>query len=384
VANPRSGPLPWYEFVHRLVAGFLLSGDIHPKHDRYPNRTDMERLGKRSNFNPMLCDQIGRMLIAGKIIEVKSGRYVPGPNAAALDAWDLPAMQEAFRLALITFIGEFTPSKLWRPTAVHSAGFLAFLTAVVKAFRGLALEWDHAGDVVAEFSKLPDADLRVLVPEADRFPGSYWFDKPGQAAFFKALSWCGVTYFVKSEGGAHKSTLWLTFAEELEVLLGVIKPKRPEPFAHELTVQSDLSLVVGSDIAMESLGILLRGCDLTGKGKVLTMKLDKARIDQMRADKKGFERFRSLLEESGALPSTLAALLTGSTPITGSLTLRLCSALVKVDNDAFVEAVRKHPRLKGYLEAGAPPSYLLIKSTSNVVNFFDRCRECGFDISVAR
>jgi len=45
-----------------------------------------------------------------------------------------------------------------------------------------------------------------------------------------------------------------------------------------------------------------------------------------------------------------------------------------------VSAIRQHPQLKGYLEAGAPPGYLLIKPSSYLDRFIQRCRALGFEI----
>ena len=40
----------------------------------------------------------------------------------------------------------------------------------------------------------------------------------------------------------------------------------------------------------------------------------------------------------------------------------------------------QHPQLKGYLEPGAPPGYLLLKSRSDPDNFVRRCQDLGFDV----
>jgi len=37
-------------------------------------------------------------------------------------------------------------------------------------------------------------------------------------------------------------------------------------------------------------------------------------------------------------------------------------------------------KLKGYIEAGGPPGFLVIESTSNPANFIRRCREFGFEV----
>jgi hypothetical protein len=60
--------------------------------------------------------------------------------------------------------------------------------------------------------------------------------------------------------------------------------------------------------------------------------------------------------------------------------IRWCSALVKPQEPETLTAIREHPKLKGYLEAGAPPGYLWIKSTSNPGNFVQRCQALGFEV----
>ena len=60
--------------------------------------------------------------------------------------------------------------------------------------------------------------------------------------------------------------------------------------------------------------------------------------------------------------------------------IRWCSALVKPESAAVLAAICEHPQLKGYLEPGAPPGYLLIKSRSNPDNFVRRCQDLGFAV----
>ena len=77
--------------------------------------------------------------------------------------------------------------------------------------------------------------------------------------------------------------------------------------------------------------------------------------------------FRSLLETKSR--------------VGGVVGIRWCSALVKPENADVVQAIREHPQLKGYLEPGAPPGYLLLKSRSNPDNFVRRCQELGFQVN---
>jgi hypothetical protein len=50
------------------------------------------------------------------------------------------------------------------------------------------------------------------------------------------------------------------------------------------------------------------------------------------------------------------------------------------ENEEVLEAVRKHPQLKGNLEPGAPPGYLLIKANSDPHNFVRRSQQLGFKV----
>jgi hypothetical protein len=46
---------------------------------------------------------------------------------------------------------------------------------------------------------------------------------------------------------------------------------------------------------------------------------------------------------------------------------------VQPEDAEVLAAIRAHPRLKGYVQPGAPHGYLLIKSQSRVDNFIWRC-----------
>ena len=66
----------------------------------------------------------------------------------------------------------------------------------------------------------------------------------------------------------------------------------------------------------------------------------------------------------------------------GEIRIRGCSAIVQPESAEVVDAIRQHSRLKGYLEAGAPKGYLLIKQQSNPMNFVQRCKELGFKVTI--
>ena len=80
------------------------------------------------------------------------------------------------------------------------------------------------------------------------------------------------------------------------------------------------------------------------------------------------------------LPSSVADLLGTKSKVGGGVGIRWYSALVKPENAEVLAAIRAHPQLKGYLEPGAPPGYLLIKSRSRPDNFVRRCQALGFAV----
>jgi hypothetical protein len=47
-----------------------------------------------------------------------------------------------------------------------------------------------------------------------------------------------------------------------------------------------------------------------------------------------------------------------------------------------LDTIRRHCRLRGYLEAGAPKDYLLIRSQSSPRNFVQRCEALGFKVAI--
>jgi len=91
------------------------------------------------------------------------------------------------------------------------------------------------------------------------------------------------------------------------------------------------------------------------------------------------EELRPVLESAGPLPPLVVKLLETRSAMGGTLQIRPCSAVVKPPSSEMLESIGRHPH-KGYLEAGAPPGNLLIKSSSTLEAFMARCQELGFTI----
>jgi hypothetical protein len=80
------------------------------------------------------------------------------------------------------------------------------------------------------------------------------------------------------------------------------------------------------------------------------------------------------------LPSSVADLMATKSKVGGKVGIRWCSALVKPESAEVLAAIREHPKVQGYLEPGAPPGYLLIKSRSDPGNFVRRCQDLVFKV----
>lgn len=76
----------------------------------------------------------------------------------------------------------------------------------------------------------------------------------------------------------------------------------------------------------------------------------------------------------------MRSLLEAQPKIGGVMGIRRCSGIVRPENSAVSAAIVAHPKVKGYLDRGGPPGYLLIKAGSDFYNFIARCREHGFKV----
>lgn len=87
------------------------------------------------------------------------------------------------------------------------------------------------------------------------------------------------------------------------------------------------------------------------------------------------------LKPCGPLPATVLDVLEKRPPsCRGVVLVRSCRGLVKVENPELLSLIRAHPRLKGYLDRGGPPGFLIIKEGADVHNFVQRCQEHGYEV----
>ncbi len=137
----------------------------------------------------------------------------------------------------------------------------------------------------------------------------------------------------------------------------------------------------GAGLGWKTLVPLFRHATIRRIDQVYEFRLDRKRLAGSSANTAPGEELREVFRALEPLPASVADLLTTKPKVGGQVSIRWCSALVKPASPEVLAVIREHPQLKGYLEPGAPPGYLLLKSRSNPNNFVRRCQELGFDVN---
>jgi hypothetical protein len=376
---------PYCEYWRRAVAAMLLSGRIAAKDDGFPNMTDVNRICKEANFDQYLFEATGRFLVTAKIIQPnkQSSRYEPAKFSGAFWNHQLQPLQEAVRYAFLELVQQYTPFRVWRPTLVASSMLDGLVALFATAFAGLAIPREQAGKVLLEFSKLPSPDLIDLGKrlglkgrqcDAESWDG--WLDEPGQQALLSALYVSNWAYTTD-----HQKQSWMYLSDTARIILGLLAPPELPAPAVDLKVLPNLCVLAGADLPPDKLVPLFRHCKIKRIDRVFEFRLDKRQLAETISQESLISNLREVLEESGPLPATADSLLRHRPLGGGEIRIRGCSAIVQPVSAEVLDAIRQHSRLKGYLEAGAPKGYLLIKQQSNPSNFIQRCKELGFKVT---
>jgi hypothetical protein len=377
---------PYCEYWRRAVAAILLSGRIAAKDDGFPNKTDVNRICKEANFDQYLFEATGRFLITAKIIQPnrQSSRYEPAKFSDAFWNHQLQPLQETARQAFLELVQHFTPFRAWRPTLVVTSMLDGLVALFAAAFADLAIPRDEAGNVVLEFSKLPAPDLidlgkQVGIKKHQCYAGGWdwWLDEPGQQALLSALYVSSWAYTAD-----HQKESWIYLSDTARIILGLASPPELPAPAVDFKVLPNLCVLAGADLPPEKLVPLFRHCKIKRIDRVVEFQLDKRQLTETTMQELLVRNLREVLEESGPLPATADSLLRHRPLGGGEIRIRGCSAIVQPESAEVLDAIRQHSRLKGYLEAGAPEGYLLIKQQSNPSKFVQRCKELGFKVTI--
>jgi hypothetical protein len=374
---------PYGSHWYRAVACILLSGRVHAKNDGAPNMTDVNRVGKEANFNQYLTERVGTFLVASDVVRFdRQGRYEVGPNLAAF--WDrddarLPAIT---RQAVARLAGYQTGHPLWHPKAPEDWCLIELLSLLFMCFRGLALAESEVGQVLHDFTRLPQDDLvraaRGLGLELDSVDIAGWpqkLDARGRKALVAALYTSEWACYAEHE----KTGWWFTSPTGL-AMLGLGPPPSMPELATVFKALPDLTVFAGAGLARETLVPLFRYGMIRRIDQVYEFRLDRKRLAESPSTHAPGEELREVLRALEPLPATVADLLATKSKVGGKIGIRWCSALVKPESAEVLAAIREHPQLKGYLEPGAPPGYLLLKSRSDPDNFVRRCRDLAFEV----
>ncbi len=369
---------PYGAWYCRAVAAMLLSGRVNPKDDGSPNMTDVNRICKEANFNQYECERIGKFLVACDVIEPNhvKDKYLKGRNHDPFWAHRDEPLTEITRSAFLRLLGQ----KPCMP--VDDLGLVELLRLFFHCLDGLAVPEAHFGKVLQEFCSLPGDDLvtaarSIRLAMREKTGGSWqaWLDSKRQEAIIKTLYHCGWAYSAE-----HGNEEWIMPSPVGRAMIGLGRTPRRPSLLSDIKVQSDNSVFAGAGLQVEKLAMLCRYSIIKQCGQMFEFRLDRRRIAEASTTASPATELKSVLDGAGKLPATVRALLDAKPLASGVVAIRACSALVKSESPEGLQAIRTHPKLKGYIEPGAPPGYLLIKSRSDPSNFVRRCRELGFEV----
>jgi hypothetical protein len=383
--DPNERSSPYGSYWYRAVACILLSGRVQAKYDGTPNMTDVNRVGKEANFNQHLTARIGRFLVAMGVIQFdRQNRYDAGPNLAVFWGHDAARLPAITRQAVLRLVGYQTDHPFWHPKAPEDSCLIEFLSLFLTCFRGLALVESEVGQIFYDFTLLPPDDLiqaaRELGLAMDDVDIARWkkrLDARGQKALVAALYTAEWAYYAE-----HKTTGWWFAGATGLAMLGLAPPPSAPELATVFKAQPDLSVFAGAGLGWEKLVPLFRYGTIQRVDQVYEFRLDRKRLAGSPSSRAPGEELREVFRALEPLPPTVADLLATRSKVGGKVGIRWCSALVKPESADVLAAIREHSQLKGYLEPGAPPGYLLLKSRSNPDNFVRRCQNLGFDVHV--
>jgi hypothetical protein len=375
---------PYGTYWYRAIACMLLSGRVKAKMKGDPNMTDVNRVGKEANFNQYLFERVTKVLVAGQVIQLDrlDRWYEKGPNFGSFWQHDLDGLTKASRRAFLYRVGDRTGAYAWRADPIHDSRLIEFLILFFSCFKGRAIEESRIGQVFYEFTGLPrdhliekGRGLGLKPTDIDPHRWKQWLDAEGRSAVVGTLYDLDWVYCIEE-----KKTRWLFASPTGLGMLGLeAMPPAPE-LSDVFKALPNLSVFAGAGLPYDKLVPLFRYAVIKRIDQVFEFQLDRRRLAESSATTSPGDELRTVFNELEPLPQTVASVLGTKSQLGGELGIRACSALVRPENVEVLEAIRKHPKLKGYIEPGAPPGHLLIKNCSDPHNFVMRCRELGFRI----
>ncbi len=380
--SPDDHEFPYSGYWWKAVAYILLSGRVKPKsYSASPNMTDVNRVCKEANFDQYFFRRASEFLTAAGVVKNGHDYYEKDKNFGVFLGNDIAAIRSVARNGVLKLIEKENACRSWRPRLVWNAGLIEFLILFFTVFEGYALRYDKIGSIFINFSKWPETSLQALASrsgiderEISFFNWENRLDKKGQAALLSALFSAGWAYtFLQNK------TDWIYLNNTGRVMLGLENTLSKPPEILEFKALPNLCVFAGADLPAEKLITLFRYSRIRRIDRVFEFQLDKKAMNEMPSGTSAGEELKKALQDLEPLPQTIKNLLEDKSETGGILHISSCSAVVKSEDPAMLDVIRKHGKLKGYIKPGGPPGYLLIKSGSDLYNFIKRCREFGFE-----
>ena len=376
-------PSPYGSYWYRAVACMLLSGRVKAKLDGQPNLTDVERICKEANFNPRLFVSVGSFYVAAGVVQANpAAGFEPGPNFTSFWSHDPQTLPSITHGAVLRLAADGTGLKEWRPTDPYSSKLIEFLTLFFAAFDGRAIPEDELGSCLHAFSTLPEDDLlraahmlRLPIWDYEICSWQDWLDEKGQRALIDAVYVAVWAYYAERD-----KERWIFPSAAGLAMLGLAEIPPPPQLAMDLKALPNLSIFAGAGLDSNRLVPLFRHCVIKRIDQIFEFQVDRRRLAESPAKVAADDELRAVLRDLEPLPAALADVLQTRSKLGGELRVRACNALVEPVTPEMLSAIQQHPRLKTYLAPGAPPGYLLVKATSSLDNFLQRCHELGFEI----
>jgi hypothetical protein len=373
-------PSPYGSHWYRAVAAMLRSDRVAAKDSGFPNRTDINRICKEANFNQHLFERIAKLLVAAKVVQADRGhRYVEGVNHGAFWKHRRKELTEITRAAVADLIRDSASSSYWYPTTAIHHSLIDFLILFFASFDGKAIREDRLGQVMHDFCQLPDADLKSVAvsvglkkDDVSQNEWAHWLNEAGQRALLSALYTAEWAYY-----GERQKVGWV-FPSPIGLgLLGLGPLSEAPRLATEFKADTNLAIYAGAGVELGTLATLCRFCKIKRIDQLIEFQVDPKRLEELPSAN---AELRAALAKLDPMPPSLSFALQTESSLGGKIGVRYCSALVKPATAEAAAAIRQHPQLKGYLEPGAPPGFLLVKPGSNPDNFLRRCQGLGFEI----
>ena len=373
-------------YYYRAIAGMMLwLGPAEAAHRRLAqhDRREPDRQGGQFQSVPLRAP--ARFLACANVVPDRSrdDRYHEGPNLDAFWKHDEKKLPEIARDAVLKYIDKHAGYLPKRATPLVRAHLIEFLTLFFACFGGRAVQESKLAEVLRGFSRLPREDLVTVAKElginaaaVDPDSWSYWLDLKDGAVLIEALS------TAEWLNGEEKNKTFWVFAGHLGLgMLGLDKPQPAPRLPDTIKAGTKLTVLAGTGLDWRNLLPLFRYCTIKKIDEVCEFQLDRKRMAQQPAGTSPGEELKKALEDLDPLPPAIAELLGTTSKLGGQIGIRGCSALMKPENEDVLKAIRQHSSLKGYLEPGAPPGYLIIKPASDPYNFIERCRMLGFTVT---